>query len=185
MTSKTFLRRQLRQNLKDIPHKQQRDQILAEQIVFLANHLKIGQICGYFPIHHEPKIDFDALEWPLFLPKVDGSDSMHFVRSSLKDCIISNGIPEPLSSGPLWDHDLSTLMVVPGVTFQEGGYRLGLGGGYYDRALRGCGHLTNLTVVGIGYVEQLTCWTVESFDYPMDMVFLVDEDHQIMTLARH
>ncbi len=46
------------------------------------------------------------------------------------------GIREPREDAPLFTAAPSTLMLVPGIVFDEGGRRIGYGGGYYDRFLR-------------------------------------------------
>ncbi len=57
------------------------------------------------------------------------------------------------------------LMIVPGLAFTPKGYRLGFGGGYYDRFLSAYSGVT----VSIAFSEQVTDYLpVESFDVPVD-----------------
>ena len=63
--------------------------------------------------------------------------------------------------------DVADVAVVPGVAFDEGGYRLGLGGGHYDRSLpswRGF-------AIGVCYDFQcLERLPRESWDWPVSLV---------------
>ena len=61
------------------------------------------------------------------------------------------------------------LVVVPGVVFDPSGYRIGYGGGYYDKFF----HTIAKTVpkIAIGFSLQLVSHVPrESFDIPVDMI---------------
>ena len=62
-----------------------------------------------------------------------------------------------------------TALLVPVVGFDEGGYRLGYGGGYYDRTLA-ASHPRPLAI-GVGYeFQQLATIHPQPHDVPMDAV---------------
>lgn len=54
----------------------------------------------------------------------------------------SFGIPEPDGDCPTVSREELSLILVPGLSFDERGFRLGHGGGYYDRYLERFGGLT-------------------------------------------
>lgn len=61
------------------------------------------------------------------------------------------GIPQPSADAPLCDiFDEETVCLVPGLAFRQDGYRLGYGGGFYDRFLSDFPGLS----VGIAYAFQ-------------------------------
>lgn len=87
------------------------------------------------------------------------------------------GIPEPPATCPtLTPEELEGgLILVPGLAFDDEGYRVGYGGGYYDRFLadlrtRGI----SVTAVGLAYsVCRTQALPREAFDVPVDCV--IDE----------
>lgn len=70
----------------------------------------------------------------IYLPRVEGADLQAAVFKP--DGSMARGpfgIPEP--GGPAADPQSIDLVLVPGLVFDEKGYRLGYGKGYYDRFL--------------------------------------------------
>ncbi|MGE0152289.1 MAG: 5-formyltetrahydrofolate cyclo-ligase [Reyranellaceae bacterium] len=117
-------------------------------------------IAGYFPFRSE----FDVLpllrvlheaERTIVLPVIVGrGKKLVFRRYRPGDPMHVNalGIPEP---GPEAELLAPTHLLVPLLAFDDSGYRLGYGGGYYDRtlsALREAGH--HAATIGIGFDLQ-------------------------------
>jgi 5-formyltetrahydrofolate cyclo-ligase len=61
------------------------------------------------------------------------------------------GIAEPTADKPELDPDI---LLVPLLAFDALGWRLGYGGGYYDRTLRALRARKTITAVGVGYDQQ-------------------------------
>jgi 5-formyltetrahydrofolate cyclo-ligase len=81
----------------------------------------------------------------------------------------SFGIPEPTDGRtvPLHSHDV---VLAPLVAFDDHGHRLGQGGGYYDRALAGCG-ANRPVVIGIAHsFQQVDTIPTEAWDVSIDAV---------------
>ncbi|MGM0897077.1 MAG: 5-formyltetrahydrofolate cyclo-ligase [Bacillota bacterium] len=57
------------------------------------------------------------------------------------------------------------LLIVPGVVFTEAGYRIGFGGGYYDRYLEGYNGATRSLAFDMQLTDELP---IESHDIPVD-----------------
>ena len=62
-------------------------------------------------------------------------------------------IPEPLADLPEADLAEADLIIVPGLAFDQRGFRLGRGGGYYDRLLSLASH--DPFTVGLAYEVQI------------------------------
>jgi len=95
----------------------------------------------------------------------------HYI-SSLDDKFEINrwDIREPLVSAPGWSpSDGKTLMLTPGLAFNNSGGRLGRGGGFYDRFLNIFGK--EITTVGLCFEEQIRDdFPVETYDYYLNAI---------------
>ncbi len=75
-------------------------------------------------------------------------------------------IPEPADARPL----LPDLLLIPCVGFDDEGYRLGYGGGYYDRTLAAWEGTSKPVTIGIGYEACRATLPRELHDVPLDAI---------------
>ena len=102
------------------------------------------------------------------VPTVDNSQTMHFVFLDDLEHLKKNkyGIYEPVSNLAVEKTDID-LIIVPLVGFNDQNFRLGYGGGYYDRYLA----QYSGKKIGIAFQLQRTEELIpETFDVPLDMI---------------
>jgi 5-formyltetrahydrofolate cyclo-ligase len=78
------------------------------------------------------------------------------------------GIAEPLSSAPEVAPDI---VLVPLLAFDAGGYRLGYGGGFFDRTLEKLRKMKPVVAIGLAYDElRVDVVPRDEYDQPCDWV---------------
>jgi 5-formyltetrahydrofolate cyclo-ligase len=106
------------------------------------------------------------------VPRVNAGTRMlelHAIADPARDVAPGHqGIPEPLPHCPRVAPDAVDWVLVPGVTFDRAGRRLGYGGGYYDRLLAGCGPAVTVGVCFEALV--LKDMPLTAHDLPVDHV---------------
>ena len=141
-----------------------------ENFINLPEFAKAQTIFAYISEKREPDT-IQIIEKALELGKIvalpvsyDGGIMVPKIVKDLDSLEIGKfGIPAPKEDTPSLDEKDIDLIIVPAVTFNKNGYRLGRGGGYYDRFLE----KTHAFSVGLGR-EQLICDVpLESHDMPV------------------
>ena len=141
---------------------------LAEHVGDVAHE----QIAIYWPVRNEPQLEPLAMQWAgqgagLALPVVDAvAQPLRFVSWRHGDPMVPGayGIARPA-------HDVAvrpTLIVIPCLGFDLRAYRLGYGGGFYDRTIAALRAEASLPVrtVGVAWDEAL----IDDFDpLPTDL----------------
>ena len=102
----------------------------------------------------------------VYAPRCKGKEMRFFRIADLSELKAGAfGIPEP-TGGEEPDNFSASLCIVPALSFDENGYRLGYGGGYYDRFLREYDGIS----VGICYDDFLGEVPREEHDLPVDIL---------------
>lgn len=139
-----------------------------------AEFAKVSNIASYISYGDEPstkELNVALLKSgkTLFLPRISG-DKLEWVKwnGDGKDLIqskFSKKILEPV--GPvIFDNSIIELVVVPALRIDRSGYRLGQGGGFYDRALAEM----NIWSIGLIHPDEISSEDLprEDFDIPLN-----------------
>lgn len=181
MMDKTALRRRLIAQRLQLPDRLQRADRLQQVLrIWLVNRPDTV-IGAYWPI----KGEFDPLpalhRWKedgelhgaarvrrIALPVVDKQHKTLSFHAWHPGCPMQEdayGIPKPRDTEAL----TPTLLFVPCVGYAAGGYRLGYGGGFYDRTLASL--RPRPFTVGLGFTQgYLEDFEPEAFDLPLDSI---------------
>ncbi|MEM1372728.1 MAG: 5-formyltetrahydrofolate cyclo-ligase, partial [Pseudomonadota bacterium] len=176
-TTKSALRKQAKA-LRDTVHASHgataRTKIAAHKLSF-CNPKPGAQIAGYVAMRSE--LDPDPLlqdlandGFQLCLPQIIGTAKPLVMRAW------SNGIS--LEAGPFGTKQPTNtpivnpeILLVPLLAFDRQGYRLGYGGGFYDRTIEQLKQLKPVCTIGIAYDEQeVDSVPVEATDQRLDWV---------------
>ena len=175
---KLKLRKQVLQEMKAVPQKQKiaMDQALTERFL-------------NYPVYHEAKVVATYLSFPhefqtqglidqvlkdgkkVLIPKTYPKGRMEFVvydPQQLKKT--SFGLLEPQGDLEVVDASQIDLIHVPGLAFTREGYRIGYGGGYYDRYLENFAGQSLSTI----YPCQIQTFNPDSHDIPVQEVLIYE-----------
>ena len=175
---KAELRKQVLQEMKAIPREQKQDidQVLTERFLKHPFYQEAKIIATYLSFPHEFQTQ-ELIEQALkddkkvLIPKTYPKGRMDFVVYDPQQLVkTSFGLLEPQGNLEVVDVSQIDLIHVPGLAFTTKGYRIGYGGGYYDRYLK---HFSGHTLSTV-YHYQVQDFIPENHDIPVEEV-LIDE----------
>ena len=162
---KSALRTRIRQQRRalDPVKKQELDTAIQMGLTVLATELQPACIGVFWPFDGEPDlrpaVELLAIEGvrialPVICPSVAGA-SMKFQQWSPGTRMVSNqyGILEPGETPDIQMIEID-LILIPLVGWDSSGARLGMGAGYYDRALQPFAQLPSPVRAGVAYQFQ-------------------------------
>lgn len=176
MLDKAVFRKEKRAEIRSLPE----DYILASnssifhRLLDLPELLKAVRVFAYLSVGRE--IDTRALinellrmNKTVFLPVVLGDGIMEFAKYEVLAQLVDGNlnIPEPDAAAERAVPREGDLILVPGLCFDTEKYRMGQGGGYYDRFLANC------PAVSVGLArERLMSVRVprEQYDLPVNVL---------------
>ena len=176
---KSELRRQIikqRQSLLEAEWKQ-KSQEICQNLAKSDLYIKAKTVLGYFSFRREPDLSYLFLDnksdndknWG-FPRCVDKSLIWHYWKSEDELITGKYGIQEPNPSSPIIKPENVDLILVPCVACDYQNFRLGYGGGYYDRFLSSP-EWESIPTIGIVFnFAYLTRVPVEEWDKNLDSI---------------
>ena len=175
---KSELRKQVLQEMKALSQEQKQaiDQALTERLLQHPFYQEAKIIATYLSFPHEfhtQELIEQALKdgKKVLIPKTYPKGRMEFVVYNPQQLVKTFfGLLEPQGDLEVVDASQIDLIHVPGLAFTTEGYRIGYGGGYYDRYLEQFAGHTLSTI----YPCQIQDFIPENHDIPIQEV-LIDE----------
>jgi len=148
---------------------------LLKDILKKFNLIKNKKIGAYFPINYEIDIlkilsQLEISGNKISLPVTKKGNQMDFFEWSYKDplSIGKIGIPEPISKKKVYPD----ILLVPLVAFNKNKFRLGYGGGYYDRYIKKIKKIKKILTVGIAFsFQEVRIMPTNEHDEKLDYIF--------------
>ena len=175
---KSELRKQVLQEMKALPQEQKQfiDQALTERLLQHPFYQEAKVIATYLSFPHEFQTQ-ELIEQALrdgkkvLIPKTYPKGRMDFVVYDPQQLVkTSFGLLEPQGDLEVVDASQIDLIHVPGLAFTREGYRIGYGGGYYDRYLENFAGQTMSTI----YPCQIQTFNPDSHDIPVQEVLIYE-----------
>ena len=175
---KAELRKKILQEMKALSQEQKQamDQALTDQFLKHPFYQEAKLIASYLSFPHEFQTQ-ELIEQALkdgkkvLIPKTYPKGRMDFVVYHPQQLVkTSFGLLEPQGDLEVVEPSQIDLIHVPGLVFTTEGYRIGYGGGYYDRYLE---HFAGQSLSTI-YPCQIQTFNPDSHDIPVQEVLIYE-----------
>lgn len=171
---KKELRKKYTKVRADVEDKEGKDRLIRKNLRELEIYKKAKSVFVFISYKSEVDTrriieDILADGKKLLVPLVKGSEMIAVEVKGIDDLEPNKmGILEPKSGDEVTDVDLT---ITPGLAFDKDGYRLGYGGGYYDKFFA----KVDTIRMGIGYFDQYVESLVHE-DYDKALEYLLTEE---------
>lgn len=187
---KTALRKQFYEKIKNLPEDYiaLSDKGIFENLIKLPEFEKAATIFTYFSMNREPDTR-RIVEYALSKNKTValpvcakcGVMDARAITSTSELSLSSYQLLEPLSSTRVVPPEAFDFIIVPALAYDKDGYRLGYGGGYYDR------YLLKATAFTVGITRALLMCDMlprETHDIPVHCVITEKEARLLKGASR-
>ena len=177
---KKALRKQVLQELKSLSNEEKEvmDAWLTEQLLLHPFYKEAKTIATYLSFPHEFQTarlieQAQKDEKTILIPKTYSHGKMDFVVYKPEQLERNSfGLLEPQGDFTILEPSQIDLIHVPGLAFNPSRYRVGYGGGYYDRYLE---HFLGLTISTL-YPCQIQNFQPEHYDIPVEEVLIYERN---------
>ena len=172
------LRREMRMRRRALPAFRRRiaTRAILRHLQTLPAYRRAIHVALYWPADGEPDVrglaeHARARGKKLYLPIVGQGGTMRFGLWLRASTLRHNryGIPEPVGGRRRMTATRLDLVIMPLVAFDDRGHRLGMGGGYYDRAFAGRRRRPVLAGAAFSF-QQAPSVPAQPWDVPLDII---------------
>ena len=184
LANKIALRRSLLQKRRSLSSDQWRakSERICQQLQSFSLYTEAKTVLAYFSFRQEPDLSFlfggqnNRQRWGF--PRCVGKSLIwHTWQPEEKLVRGKFGILEPLSNAPTISASEVDLILVPAVAGDRQGYRLGYGGGFYDRLLTSP-QWQNIPTIGIIFeFAYLSTLPIDSWDIKLSYICTEEDVH--------
>ncbi len=178
-----------RGTISDLQREQSSIEVISIQRPYIKENVNV--IGCYYPFGSEFNIfplieDFFLKGFDVSLPCIiNNNEPLVYKEWKLGDTLIKNqySIFEPMITKRTLQPDI---IFVPGLLFDRSGFRLGYGGGYFDRTIKFMRNSFDIAFIGVCYESQcIDKVTTEIFDEKLDYIlnekeiFIIKKNEEI------
>ena len=129
---------------------------------------------GYYPINYEMNIlhilkELEKQNVKVSLPITKKNNEMDFYKWSTTDILTLNkfGIPEPQKIQKV----IPDILLIPLVSFDKNLFRIGYGGGFYDRYIQKVSKFKKIYKLGVAHsCQKVSKVPINKYDKKLDMI---------------
>ena len=172
--SKKILRKSLLYRRKKFFKKTELNYNFIKKIINKYKSKKNIKVGGYYPVNFEVDCldileKFEKDSYNISFPIIKKNNQMDFFESSIKNLfqVSKFGIPEPIQSKKIFPD----VILVPLVAFDDKKYRLGYGGGYYDRYIEKIQKMKKILTIGLAFsFQKIKKIPLTKYDKKLDFI---------------